>query len=141
MTASMAVVRCVEGDPERVDVVLVEDDDVIADLVAHALRTRGYSVRHISDGLDAAVELGGAHPAVVAPVIILDWDLPGLQGIDVLRSLAAGGLLLGSRVIMLTARTSEREVLQALEAGAVDHVAKPFSVPVLMQRVRRAMDR
>jgi DNA-binding response OmpR family regulator len=44
-----------------------------------------------------------------------------------------------ARVIMLTARSGEREVLEALELGAFDHVAKPFSVPVLMQRIRRAL--
>ncbi|MCA1693251.1 MAG: response regulator, partial [Actinobacteria bacterium] len=124
-----------------VDVVIVEDDDALAALLQQSFQTRGYAVRLIADGEQALTQLGGPHPAVVAPVILLDWDLPGLEGIDVLRSLAAGGLLVRSRVIMLTARTSEREVVQALEAGAVDHVAKPFSVPVLMQRVRRAMDR
>jgi DNA-binding response OmpR family regulator len=74
-------------------------------------------------------------------VIVLDWDLPGLDGLRVLRSLADDGVLQRSRVIMLTARVSEQEVLLALNAGAVDHVSKPFSVPVLMQRVRRAMER
>ncbi len=48
-------------------------------------------------------------------------------------------MLRQTRVIMLTARSSESEILEALETGAFDHVAKPFSVPVLMQRVRRAM--
>ena len=51
------------------------------------------------------------------------------------------GVLSHTRVIVLTARAGEREVLEALELGAYDHVAKPFSVPVLMQRVRRAMTR
>ena len=132
----------VAGDgPERVDVVVVEDDGALAALLRQSLQTRGYAVRLIDDGQEALARLGGPRPALAAPVIVLDWDLPGVAGIDVLRSLAAGGLLARSRVIMVTARTSEREVLQALEAGAVDHVAKPFSVPVLMQRVRRAMDR
>ncbi|MCA1656540.1 MAG: response regulator, partial [Actinobacteria bacterium] len=131
----------VSDGPETVDVVIVEDDGPLAELLAQSLQTRGYAVSLIEDGEQALNRLGGPHPALAARVIILDWDLPGLKGIDVLRSLGAHGLLGRSRVIMLTARTSEREVLQALEAGAIDHVAKPFSVPVLMQRVRRAMDR
>ncbi|MDA8280922.1 MAG: response regulator [Actinomycetota bacterium] len=49
------------------------------------------------------------------------------------------GVLQATRVIVLTARSSETEILRALEAGAIDHVGKPFSLPVLMQRVRRAL--
>jgi DNA-binding response OmpR family regulator len=78
---------------------------------------------------------------VVCDLIVLDVDLPGLDGLSVLRRLAQDGVLNRTRVIVLTARAGEREVLEALELGAYDHVAKPFSVPVLMQRVRRAMTR
>lgn len=58
-----------------------------------------------------------------------------------LRTLRERGVLARMQVIMLTARGAEGEVLEALQAGAIDHVTKPFSVPVLMQRVRRALDR
>ena len=83
--------------------------------------------------------LTGPDPELRPELILLDVDLPGLDGISVLRQLARDGVLDRSRVIMLTARAGETEVLEALELGAVDHVAKPFSVPVLMQRVRRAL--
>ena len=129
------------GRPESVDVVLVEDDDVLAELVVHALRTRGYSTRRIADGLEAAMDLAAATPEVLAPVVLLDWDLPSLDGLRILRTMAENGTLRRTRVIMLTGRASEAEVLEALQAGATDHVAKPFSVPVLMQRVRRALAR
>jgi DNA-binding response OmpR family regulator len=90
--------------------------------------------------VQAASELGGAEPGLRAPVLLLDWDLPGLDGLRVLRTLREHGVLDRTQVIMLTARGAEGEVIQALEAGAIDHVTKPFSVPVLMQRVRRAME-
>ena len=123
------------------DVVLVEDDDVLAELVLHALETRGYSARWIADGDEAARLLGGERPAVRAALVLLDWDLPARDGLTVLRGLAADGVLAATRVVMLTMRASEREVLATLEIGATDHIAKPFSVAVLMQRVRRLLAR
>jgi DNA-binding response OmpR family regulator len=72
--------------------------------------------------------------------VILDWNLPGLDGLRVLRRLKETGVLRRTRVIMLTARAGEPEVLQALELGAFDHVARPFSAPVISQRIRRAME-
>ncbi len=128
-------------DDSFVDVVLVEDDDALAGVLLHGLTTRGYRVHRFHDGAEAAAALEGPTPTLAARVVLLDWGLPSLDGLRVLRRLADSGALGRSRVIMLTARDSESEVLQALELGAFDHVAKPFSVPVLMQRVHRAMER
>jgi diguanylate cyclase (GGDEF)-like protein len=129
------------GDSERdhVDVALVEDDEVLAELLLHALQTRGYRTRWIDDGDEAARLLAGPRPALRAELVLLDWDLPGRDGLTVLRGLAADGGLVHAKVVMLTFRASEREILSTLEIGAVDHVAKPFSVPVLMQRIRRLL--
>jgi PleD family two-component response regulator len=124
-----------------VDVVFVEDDPVLAALLEHALRVRGYSFRHLDDGLEAVAALASAQPQLVARVVLLDWGLPGIDGLRLLRRMAENGALQRSRVIMLTARAGESEILEALAAGAIDHVAKPFSVPVLMQRVRHALAR
>ena len=71
-----------------------------------------------------------------ASLILLGVDIPALNGLDVLRRLKAGEITRSSRVVMLTSRTGERDVLAALELGATDHIAKPFSVPVLMHKVR-----
>jgi diguanylate cyclase (GGDEF)-like protein len=122
-------------------VVVVEDDAVLASLLVESLETRGHRTHWVNDGQDAVAALAGAHPLVVCDLIVLDVDLPGLDGLSVLRRLAEDGVLRHTRVIVLTARAGEREVLEALELGAYDHVAKPFSVPVLMQRVRLAMTR
>jgi diguanylate cyclase (GGDEF)-like protein len=133
--------RGLEHGPAKVDVVIVEDDTVLGQLLEHALQTRGYRTHWITDGVVAAAELGAAAPELLAPLLLLDWDLPGLDGLRVLQSLRERGVLERMHVIMLTARGSEHDVLAALEAGAVDHVTKPFSVPVLLQRVRRALER
>jgi diguanylate cyclase (GGDEF)-like protein len=127
--------------PRMADVALVEDDAVLGQLLEHALQTRGYRTRWIQDGAAATAELAGVDPELVAPVLLLDWDLPGLDGLRVLQTLRKRGVLERTRVIMLTARGTETEILESLGAGAVDHVTKPFSIPVLLQRVRRAMER
>jgi diguanylate cyclase (GGDEF)-like protein len=129
------------ADSQQPDVVVIEDDGVLASLLLESLQTRGHRTHWLNDGQDAIEVLGGTSPQVVCEVIVLDIDLPGLDGMSVLRQLAEDGVLSRTRVIMLTARAGESEVLEALELGAYDHVAKPFSVPVLMQRVRRAMTR
>jgi DNA-binding response OmpR family regulator/HPt (histidine-containing phosphotransfer) domain-containing protein len=129
------------GGTERVDVALVEDDGVLAQLVLDGLQVRGYSTRWIADGDEAARTLGGARPLLKAGLVLLDWDLPARDGLTVLRGLATDGALAATRVIMLTARASQREILSALELGASDHVAKPFSLAVLMQRVERVLAR
>jgi DNA-binding response OmpR family regulator/HPt (histidine-containing phosphotransfer) domain-containing protein len=128
-------------EPDHVDIVLVEDDDVLAQLVLHALETRGYRTRWIDDGARASEELGGERPPLRADLVLLDWDLPGRDGLTVLRLLAADGVLERTRVVMLTLRASEREALASLELGASDHIAKPFSLPVLMHRIRRTLAR
>jgi diguanylate cyclase (GGDEF)-like protein len=123
------------------DVVVVEDDSALASVLVESLETRGHRTRWLDDGQEAVAALAGASPDISPDLIVLDVDLPGLDGLSVLRRLAHDGVLSNTRVIMLTARTGESEVLEALELGAFDHVAKPFSVPVLMQRVRRALRR
>ena len=131
-----------EESPERagtVDVLVVDDDEALAGLLVHALETRGYRVRWIDDGRAAVEALGGPRPALRARVVLLDVDLPGYDGLSVLRALGRDRVLERTRVVMLTVRAGEREVLDALELGATDHVAKPFSIPVLVQRVRRAL--
>lgn len=129
------------GGSVSVDVAIVDDDPALVAVLEHALEARGYTHHHVGDGLEAAAAIAAARPEVVASVILLDWDLPGIDGLALLRRMEENGTLARTRVIMLTGRASEDEVLAALDAGAIDHVAKPFSTPVLMQRVRHALAR
>lgn len=122
-----------------VDVVLVDDDEVVASLLLHALAARGYRTEWFKDGEKAARNLAGAPATLHARVVLLDVGLPGMDGYDVLRRLVDSDIIAQTRVIMLTAHATESEQLSALELGAFDHVAKPFSMPVLLQRIQRAI--
>jgi DNA-binding response OmpR family regulator len=123
----------------HVDVVIVDDDAALSDLLVHTLRLRGYSVERFSDGAVATAALVGDPPAVSGRAILLDVGLPGLNGTAVLGRLSREGVLRRTRVLMLTSHAMESDVLKALELGAFDHVAKPFSMPVLMHRLQRAL--
>lgn len=120
-----------------VDVVIVEDDDALAELLGHAIENRGLSTVRFADGESAARAL--LSRGVQGRVALLDVDLPGLDGLSILSQIATAGITAATKVIMLTARSAEAEVLRAMELGATDHVAKPFSIPVLLQRLSRAL--
>lgn len=120
---------------ETVDVVVVEDDESIADVVVATFGARGVGVRHVDNGSDAAQLLtsGGLR----ARLVLLDLGLPGLNGFAVLQAMRDAGALASTNVVVLTARSSENETLRALELGAVDYITKPFSVPILLGRVQK----
>lgn len=128
-----------ETAADVVDVLFVEDDDTLAEVLGHSLQTRGLRGQHLADGQEALERLTGRDP-LTARVVLLDVDLPGLNGLDLLRALSERDVLTRTRVVMLTARGNEADVLTALNLGAFDHVSKPFSLPVLMHRIRRALD-
>ena len=123
----------------RVDVAIIDDDPVLVSLLQHAMESRSMRVATYADGEAAVAALSGTSPEVQASIVLLDVDLPALNGLEVLRRLKASDIGKLSNVIMLTARTGERDVLTALEMGATDHITKPFSVPVLMHKVRTAL--
>jgi len=124
------------GQPGQV--LMVEDDPLLVGLVSRALGAAGYHVEHAGDGPAALDRL--AKPPAPA-LVLLDIDLPGLDGFGVLRGIAALGLLDRVRVLVLSARGSEHDVLGTLQLGAVGHVTKPFSLPVLLARVEQLTGR
>lgn len=126
---------------EVVDVAIVDDDETVAALLVETLTTWRYEVTTIPNGLEAVERLTGPRPSLRARVVLLDVDMPKMDGHSVLRRLRESGVLKDTRVIMLTVRGSEAEVLATMRLGAFDHVTKPFSIPVLLERLRRALDR
>ncbi|MGH9469605.1 MAG: response regulator [Terriglobia bacterium] len=129
-----------KGMPRRLDVALVMRDEAQASLLAHTLESRGCRSRWFPDGKIAHKVLGGAPPGVTAKVILVDVDLPGFDGLSLLKRLAWDGVLRESRVIMLTAPSVSNEARTALELGAFDYIVKPFNPPVAAQHIRRALE-
>jgi two-component system, OmpR family, response regulator RegX3 len=115
-------------------ILVVEDEPAIAEAVSYALSDAGYEVDAVGDG-DDAVEAARARPY---DLMILDLLLPGMQGVDVCRTLRAESDL---PIVMLTARDAEVDRVVGLEVGADDYVTKPFSVAELVSRVRALLRR
>ena len=126
-------------DLDSVDVVVVDDDEMLARLVVTAVEDAGYTTRWYADGVAALAALGGSSPTVRGRVLLLDVQMPEKDGFDVLGALQRGGSLAEMRVIMLTASSRATDVLRARQLGAFDYVAKPFGIPLLLRRVQRAL--
>ena len=125
------------GPPRRPVVLVVDDEADLVELVAMNLERNGYSALTAGDG-NRALELARKHrPAL----IVLDVMLPGVEGTEVARRLRADPATERIPIIMLTARTEETDVVVGLAMGADDYVTKPFSMKVLMARVKAVLRR
>ena len=113
---------------------LVEDAYDLAQVIIRELEANGYRVLHASDGVSALQTYTQEQPALV----ILDWMLPKLDGLEVLRRLRQGA---STPVLMLTARGEETDRVVGLELGADDYLTKPFSMRELVARVRAILRR
>lgn len=116
----------------KASILIVEDDRSLADVVAYNLRQQGYEVRLSSDGEDGIAQAKHHRPDLV----ILDLMLPVIDGLDVCRSIKADKDLRKTRILMLTAKSEETDQLVGFTLGADDYVTKPFSVKVLLERVK-----
>jgi len=118
-------------------VLVVEDDPDIVELIDHYLRAEGFAVEALGDGRQALARLrGGGHD-----VVILDLQLPGMDGLSLCAELRRDKRTRNLPVIMLTARGDEADRVVGLEVGADDYVVKPFSPKELVARVRALMRR
>jgi DNA-binding response OmpR family regulator len=124
-----------ETQPAKGLVLVVEDDRAIADLVCLYLRREGYGTHVEGDGRRALDAVGRLKPVAV----VLDVGLPGLDGIQICRTMRAGGDW--TPVLFVTARDDEIDRILGLELGADDYVTKPFSPRELVARVRTVLRR
>jgi DNA-binding response OmpR family regulator len=114
-------------------ILLVEDDDGIARPLVAALQGSGYNVTRVSSGQQALANADGVD------AVVLDLGLPDLDGVEVCRRLRRRAPQ--ARVLMLTARTTEADVVVGLDAGADDYVTKPFRLAELLARLRALLRR
>ena len=118
-------------------ILVVEDESDLALLLAYNLEAEGYVVESVERGDEAELRLAESPP----DLIILDWMLPGVSGLEICRRLRARESTRTLPVIMVTAKGEEPERIRGLLVGADDYVVKPFSVPELMARVRALLRR
>jgi DNA-binding response OmpR family regulator len=124
--------------PLKTSVLVVEDERDIADLIKHTLDRGGdIDVRIASSG-DAALKDAAEH---IPELILLDLNLPGLNGLEVCRLLRSRTATKAIPIIMVTARTTESDRVMGLDAGADDYITKPFSLRELAARVRAVLRR
>ncbi|GGD29911.1 phosphate regulon transcriptional regulator PhoB [Aureimonas glaciei] len=118
-------------------IAVVEDEEALSVLLRYNLEAEGYIVDTIMRGDEADIRL----KEIVPDLLILDWMLPGLSGVELCRRLRTRPETERLPIIMLTARGEESERVRGLSVGADDYVVKPFSTPELMARVRAMLRR
>ena len=118
-------------------VLIVEDDVPITEMLLYNLEAAGFRVTHAADGAEALRAMDNEKPDLV----ILDWMLPKLSGIDVCRTVRRTAGLAHLPVIMLTAKGEEDDRIRGLNAGSDDYVVKPFSPNELIARIHAVLRR
>ena len=118
-------------------ILLVEDEPAQREILAYNLESEGFDVRRAENGEEAILLVAEALP----DLIILDWMMPLLSGIEVCRQLKTREDTRNIPVIMLSARSEEVDTVRGLETGADDYVVKPYSMRELMARVRTQLRR
>ncbi len=116
---------------------IVEDEEDIAELLRYHLVREGHTVTIADNGKDALKAILDVLPDLV----LLDLMLPGMNGLDICRRLKGDVTTAGIPVVMVTAKGEESDIVTGLELGADDYIAKPFSIRVLVSRVRAVLRR
>ncbi len=118
-------------------VMIVEDEEALSTLLQYNLDKEGYKVVAAADGEEAALLIREVTP----DLILLDWMLPGLSGIELCRRLRGRPETRNVPIIMITARGEETDRIRGLDTGADDYVTKPFSMTELLARIRAVLRR
>jgi two-component system phosphate regulon response regulator PhoB len=127
----------IAGNAARPTILVVEDEAPLMTLVRYNLEKQGFRVEEAADGQEALLRVAEARPDLV----LLDWMLPSLSGIEVCRQLRRRPGTRDLPIIMLTARTEDQDQIRALDTGADDYVTKPFAMEGLVARIRALLRR
>ena len=128
------------GEPRRPlapSILVVEDEAALATLLRYNLEKEGFDIEVCADGEEALIRVHERQPDLV----ILDWLLPTLSGIEICRRLRQRAETRNLPILMLTARAEETDRIRGLDTGADDYVVKPFSMNELSARVRAVLRR
>ncbi len=120
-----------------IKILMVEDEAAIRDMVSFTITQAGYQVLEAESVADARVAIADSLP----DLILLDWMLPGVSGIEYARTLKKDEMTKHIPIIMLTARGDEFDKIRGFEAGADDYITKPFSVKELQARIKAVLRR
>lgn len=122
------------------DVIVVEDDPSLLEMLRYALTNRGFTTLSFSNGLDALRALREMDTAGRQPVVLLDVDLPGLDGFRILHELSGArpGVF---QVILCTVHSSEATQVLGIQSGALDYLVKPLRMPIVLAKVERLLGR
>lgn len=115
----------------------VEDEEDILELLRYHLTRDGYTVTTAMNGEDALAAI----PKTMPDLVLLDLMLPGIDGLDVCRNLKREAKTTAIPIVMVTAKGEESDVVAGLELGADDYIAKPFSIRIVLARVRAVLRR
>ena len=118
-------------------ILIVEDEKAIRDMVAFGLRRAGYDVREAEDCREARARIVDVRP----DLMLVDWMLPDMSGLELTRSLKRAKDTEEIPVIMLTARAEEQDKVGGLDGGADDYITKPFSPRELLARIQAVLRR
>lgn len=125
------------GAGGRPTILVVEDEAPLLTLLRYNLEKQGFRVEEATDGQEALLRVSEAAP----DLILLDWMLPQLSGLEVCRQLRRRAPTRDLPIIMVTARTEDQDAVRALDTGADDYIAKPFVMEALMARIRALLRR
>ncbi len=118
-------------------ILIVEDEEALSTLLDYNLKKEGFQTQIASDGDEALLKIEDAPP----DLIVLDWMLPNISGIEICRRLRSNVETKNVPIIMLTARAEEADRIRGLETGADDYMTKPFSADELVARIRAVLRR
>ncbi|KAA2215021.1 phosphate regulon transcriptional regulator PhoB [Teichococcus oryzae] len=121
----------------RPTILVVEDEAPLLTLLRYNLEKQGFRVDEAADGQEALMRVAEAPPDLV----LLDWMLPALSGLEVCRQLRRRPDTRDMPIIMVTARTEDQDAVRALDTGADDYIAKPFVMDALLARIRALLRR
>lgn len=125
------------GNLAKPTILVVEDEAPLLTLLRYNLEKQGFRVEEAADGQEALLRVAETRP----DLILLDWMLPSLSGLEVCRQIRRRPATRELPIIMVTARTEDQDAVRALDTGADDYIAKPFAMEALLARIRALLRR